>query len=260
MFNSEEFLRIANRTQETMFLKEEHSISESDKKRIIDYIKENDLDYMVSEENHIFRFFITSYDRYLYQFLKYNEKYIVIKTDTKLGGSGSPKSFRYSYYKNLQQVIEHLSYTDSSLYKVWWEVLDGIGRPSSVNIGFIKEGYTDEWFKEFIKTNEWYGMDEEQYKCLVYEKKINIKVISPHNTLHEVSLFNDYAPTDMDKLYMEIHPISVQESNESYFVKILINNEEVLKEYIKYRVHRKKGLKIFLEELFNNKNQYVQFK
>jgi hypothetical protein len=64
--------------------------------------------------------------------------------------------------------------------------------------------------------------------------------------------------SDMDRLYVEIHPISLKEKNESYLIKILINNEPVLKEYINYRVFKKKGLNLFLEELLNNKNQYVQ--
>ena len=63
----------------------------------------------------------------------------------------------------------------------------------------------------------------------------------------------------MDKLYLEIHPICVLEGSESYLVKILINNEEIMKEYINYIVRRKKGLRLFLENLFTNKNQYVMF-
>jgi hypothetical protein len=42
--------------------------------------------------------------------------------------------------------------------------------------------------------------------------------------------------------------------------RILINKEEIMKEWINYCVLYKKGLKLFLEELFNNKNQYIQIK
>ena len=248
MFDNEEFLRIANRPSVQVDLSD-IKINESDKKRIVDYIKENELNYIISEENDIFRFFITAQDKAFFQFLKYNEQYVVAKT---MAICGQAPTFQYFYFKNLQQVIEQLSLYDNNIPKVWWELLDGRGRNSTVDIVFVKENYTDDWSKEFLK-NDWSQINEQEYKCLVYEKKVNIRIKSPHDK------YDDYPGYDLQKLYMEIHPICVKEGSESYLVKILINNEEVLKEYLNYRVIRKKGLKLFLNEFFNNKNPYIKF-
>lgn len=227
------------------------TLKDSDKKRIIDYIKENELDYNISDTD-IFRFHIVSEDNYLFQIYNYNEQYILISTLSEKGDHTQSQKFKYSYFKNLQQVIEQLSYHDNSIHKCWWELLDGIGRPSSINICSIKEGYDDDWFKDFSKNEDWYHIEEDQYKCLIYEKEINVKITSPHDK------YNEYPPFYMDKLHVEVHPISLKENNEFYLVKILINNEQILKEYINYRVRRKKGLKLFFENLFTNKNPYIK--
>jgi hypothetical protein len=244
MFNEEEFLRIANRPT-IEFTGNEFKTKDSYKKRIIEYINQNELDYNVFDGD-IFRFYLKSYDDYIFQVSEHNNQYIIIKSDIEC------RKFEYYHYKNLQQVLEQLAFYDNNLYKVWWQLLDGVGRPSSINIEFVKENYNDDWVNDFVN-NEWHHIDEEQYKCLVYEKEAHIKITSPHD------IYMEYSPYDLHKLYMEIHPIDVKKGNESYFVKILINNEEVLKEYLKYRVIRKKGLKLFLEELFNNKNQFIKF-
>ena len=242
--SNEEFLRIANRPSGN-FTGDELKIKDSDKKRIIEYINQNELDYNISD-GVIFKFHLISYDGYMFQIHNYNEQYLVIKSDK----SGK---FNYYYYKNIQQVMEQLSFYDNNLHKIWWS-----STTNTVDIGFCSEDYTDDWSKDFTKNENWSYIDENQYKCAVFEKKLRIKVISPYNTLHEVSELNTYSPDDMDKLYMEIHPISVKNKEESYLVKILINKEEIMKEYINYIVKRKKGLKLFLEELFNNKNKCIQ--
>jgi len=241
---------------------DEMKISDSDKQRIIDYITENELDYNITEG--IFRFGLVSYDNQLFNIYKNNEQYVLVKMDPDKDFQAQydpgVMAYEYYYYQNLQQVIEQLSLYDNAVYKVWWELLDGHNnRPSSANMGFTNEGYTEDWFSDHLTIDKYNVEDyDDQYKYVVYEDKRPIKVISPHNTLHEVSLFNNFSMSDMDRLYVEIHPISLKEKNESYLVKILINNEPVLKEWINYRVFKKKGLNLFLEELLNNKNQYVQ--
>lgn len=60
----------------------------------------------------------------------------------------------------------------------------------------------------------------------------------------------------MEKLSFEIHPISCKEQNESYLFKLAFNDDPILKEWINYRIIRKKGLKIFLETLFNEMEKY----
>lgn len=240
-----------------MNITEDMKINDSDKKRIINYIKENELDLLISEENNIFRFFVTAEDCALFQIFKYNEQYVMVKTMAVKGDYRKAQTFDYFYYKNLQQVIEQLAFYDNSIPKTWWYVMDGMG-PSSVSATFKNENYSDNWSKDFDRNKKWRTGEEDGYKCLIYEEIKDIKVISPHNTLHEVSLINTYSPANMEKLYFEIHPLSLSEGNESYMVKILINNEEIMKEYINYKIRRKKGLKLFLENLFNNNNPYVQ--
>jgi hypothetical protein len=260
MFNyknfCDDFLKHANRPN--IGYSEEWKLSESDQKKIKDFINENDLSYTINEEG-IFRFFI-SVDSIMIQFYKYNEEYVVVTTDTKDKDLFKPNKFNYLRLKNMQQVLEQIAFFGKYVEKntQWWQILDGIGRPSSVDMTFIKEDYTDDWSNDFIKNTNWKIVDDEQYKYLTFEKKMNVKAISPHNTLHEVSLFNTYRPAELDKLYLEIHPLCVKEKKESYYVKILINKDEIMKEWINYRVLYKKGLKLFLEELFNNKNQYIQ--
>lgn len=63
------------------------------------------------------------------------------------------------------------------------------------------------------------------------------------------SPYNEYGYNEVHKFYFEIHPISVVRNNETYLFKLLINNEEILKEYVNYKVSRRKGLKILIKEL-----------
>jgi len=240
-------------------------INDIDKQRVIQFITENELDFTINDEG-ISKFNVVSNDGKTFFFYKYNEGYVVVKFDSAkemesvLSNNPGIMSHEYFNFQNLQQIMEQLSYYDNNLYKTWWQILDGKDtNPQSINMTFDNKNYSDDWFKEFSIDEKW-GEDtwNDEYKIATYQEKRNIKVISPHNTLHEVSLFNNYSPDDLDKLYFEIHPISLEDKNESYLVKILINNEPVLKEWINYRVFKKKGLKLFLENLFSNQNKYVQ--
>lgn len=241
-------------------------IEDKDKKRIIDFINENELDFTINDEG-ISKFNIVSSDGKAFFIYSYNEQYVVVKFDPSkelesiLSGNPGIMAYEYFHYQNLQQVMEQLSFYENSLFKIHWQVLDGRNNNhQSIDMTFDNKNYSDDWFKEFSNDDSW---GEEswngEYKIATFEKKCDVKVMSPHNTLHEVSLFNTYQPFEMDRLYFEVHPISLESRNESYLVKILINNEPVLKEWINYRVFKKKGLKLFLENLFSNQNQYVQF-
>ena len=228
---------------------EEMKLKDSDKKRIIQYIKENELDYRISDGG-IIRFHLIAEDDVVFYIHNYNEQYVMVKHEKYVKPGELP--FNYFYYKNLQQVIEQLSFYDGKLPKIWWAPLK-----STVDIGFNNEGYSDNWSKSYIINNKWSQLDwNEQYKYIVYNEERNIKVISPYNELHKTGYY-DKVYTELNKLYFEVHPISLMEGNESFLVKVLINNEEVLKEYINYQVRRKKGLKLFLENLFNNNNPNV---
>ena len=81
-------------------------------------------------------------------------------------------------------------------------------------------------------------------------------MISPFNTLHEVSAFNNLQLEKIDKLYFEVHPISCVKKRESYLVKLLCNNDNTFKEYINYKVYKEKGLKLMLNTLFNDMEKY----
>ena len=238
-------------------------IEESDKQRLIQFITENELDFVINNEG-ISKFNVVSNDGKAFFFYKYNEQYVIVKFDPAkekesiLSGNPGIMAYEYFNFQNLQQIMEQLSFYDNNLYKNWWQVLDG-NNPQSIDMTFDNKNYSEDWFKEFSIDENW-GEDiwNGDYKIVTYKEKRPIKVISPHNTLHEVSLFNSYQPEELDNLYFEIHPISLETNNESYLVKILINKESVLKEWINYRVFKKKGVKLFLENLFSNQNQYVQ--
>jgi hypothetical protein len=63
-------------------------------------------------------------------------------------------------------------------------------------------------------------------------------------------------PEKIDKLYFEIHPVSTLEGRESYMLKILCNNEEIMKEYVTYRVIKRKGLRLLMESIFSEAEKF----
>jgi hypothetical protein len=65
-------------------------------------------------------------------------------------------------------------------------------------------------------------------------------------------MINDLRYEEVNKLYFEIHPKSLQKRNESFLFKLLINNDETFKEYASFNVRRKKGLKILIESIFES--------
>lgn len=234
-------------------------INNNDKKRLIDFINENNLDLEVVD-NGISRFGISTSDKKVFFVYEYNNQYVLCKYDPDkelqsiLSGNAGVMYFEYFYYQNMQQVLEQLSFYEKSIYKSYWEPIR-----NTFDIPFIKEDYFNEWISDFTGDNWTTESWNDDYDYLVYNEERNIKVHSPFNTLHEVSLFNSYSPEDLDRLYMEVHPISLKEKSESYLVKILINKEDILKEYINYKVSTKKGLNLFLNELFSGKNPNVIF-
>jgi hypothetical protein len=222
---------------------------ESDKNRIIEFIRYNDLDYDIID-NSIFKFGLLSYDKMVFNFYKYNQDYLIVKYD-KNKDKGDPFEQLYTYYlfKNIPQLLEQLVDYDNSIHKVWWRPIT-----NSIEIRFSKEGYTEDWYKEFLNNENWSIIDCDTYKSVCYLENRKCKLISPFTTIHHVSPINEYKPVELDKFYFEIHPITLTERNESYLIKILYNNEEILKEYINYIVTRKKGLRLFLNKLFSELN------
>ena len=221
-------------------------LSQSDKDRLSQFIKENDLDYTISE-NVISKFNATAYDGIKFFFYKYNEEYVIVKYD-KNKDNGNPGSTAYEYFnfQTLPQVLEQLSYYDSQIYKCYWNTV-----ADTIEMGVDVNSYNENWFNDFVGDDFWNTEDCGNYKTIVYNNpNYKPELKSPYNTLHEVSTINNIEYTKVDKLYFEIHPISCLEGRESYLLKLACNNEEIFKEYINYTVSGKKGLRLLIENLF----------
>ena len=229
------------------------NIDENDKNRICQFIHYNDLDYTIIDDE-ILKFRIISNDNISFSFYKYDESYIVVKYDKSKDVVNDPTSQAYQYFnfKTISQLLEQLKYYDENLPKKYWEVTT-----NSAEIGFDKSSYKEDWFEEFSKDVEYTTIEDDDsgYKYLTYNNpKKSPKMKSPYNTLHQVSDINyeEDSYIKVSKLYFEIHPISCQEGNEKYLLKLLSNNEEVLKEFINYIVTKKKGLNNLISEILKN--------
>ena len=228
-------------------------INEKNIKRLIEYIELNDLDY-TTVNNGLTRFHITSENMVTFTIYNSEDQFLVTKYDgNKDTGKPGEQPFEYYQFKTFSEVLEQLKYYDDNLYKVYWQPT-----LESIEIGFDKNNHIEDWYSKYIK-DEHYTIEETfNYKYIVYENKnYSPELISPFNTLHEVSDFNEMELTKVDRLYFEIHPVSCAKKNESYYVKIQCNNEEVLKDYINYFVYKEKGLKMFIEGLFNDMSKFL---
>jgi hypothetical protein len=224
-------------------------ISKNEIIRISDFIIYNDLDYDIIN-NGIIRYHIKSFDNMVFYFYKYESNYILVRYDKTKDGKPGQQAYEYYQFQNLQQILEQLKIYDDNIYKQWW-----YPTTNSTEIGFDSTNYNDDWLKDFKEENEYWSVksEEDKYKYLTYNNS-NIKpyLKSPFNTLHEVSPINDIIYTKVEKLYFEIHPISCEPGRESYLLKLLCNNEEVLKEFINYIISKKKGLKLLIDNIFRD--------
>jgi len=231
------------------------NISENDKKRITDFISDNELDFSIVD-NPISRFHINSYDGKKFQFQNLQEGWVLMIYDPKKDDIHNPGSqpFKYFQFKTLSQILEQLKVYDSNISKIYWSII-----LDSIQIGFDKDSYKDTWVDDFKLDRNYQVQKDDTYQYLVYENRFYKPLLnSPFNTLHEVSPINQFSPTKVEKLYFEIHPISLKESNENYLVKLLCNNDEKFPEFINYSVIKRKGLKKFLDSLFENMKQFKE--
>jgi hypothetical protein len=229
-----------------------NEIDLNEKQRLIEFIDLNELDYIISENN-LGKFGIISEDNKYFYFLKHNDKYIVQKWDYKK--SQETVSNWYYTFNNFSEVLEQLRVYDDSIYKIYWQpVLE------TLDLKFNKDAYTNEWWSDFSLSKHDCSKIEkynELYEYLVYEDdSYKPELKSPFNTLHEVSPINEIQLTKIDKLYIEIHPVILEKKKEKYFLKILINNDELFKEYVNYDIFKKKGLKLFLENFFKEMQKF----
>lgn len=212
-------------------------INQKDIDTIVNFIDLNEMD-MIPINNGIVKFNVKSFDDMIFTFFEYNSEYILVKYDkSKDLPGGTP--YEYYNYKSLPLMLEQLKLYDDSISKTFWTITN-----DSIQIGFIKESYVDNWVDEFVGIDKYKIESTEQYRYIVFEDKN----LSPKLK----STFNDYGYTEVNKLNFEIHPISVIKNNESYLLKLLINNEPVLKEYVNYIVKRRKGLKLLINELIKS--------
>lgn len=229
-------------------------INEQNKQRLIEFIELNDLDYNTID-NGLTRFHLVAEDGIKFTIYENDNMFTISKYDSnKDTGKPGEQPFEYYQFKTFSEVMEQLKFYDNNLLKTYW-------KPTleSIEIGFDKNNHIEDWYSKFI-TDEFYRVEESfNYKYIVYENNgYSPELISSFNTLHEVSDFNEMELTKVDKLYFEIHPISCLQKNESYYVKIQCNNEEVLKDYMNYFVYKEKGLNKFIESLFNETSKFLK--
>lgn len=226
-------------------------MNESDKKRITQFIQDNELDFNIVD-NPISRFHIIDYDGNKFHFEFYNENWVLVKYDPKkddIFNTGSVP-FEYFQFKTLSSLLEVLVNHDRSIMKTHWNLIQ-----DSIEIGV--HNYIDDWYNGIIEGNNWKIEDMETYKIISYTNELyKPQLKHPLNTLHEVSPINSLSYTTCEKLYFEIHPVNLLEGNESYLVKLLCNNDDIFKEYINYISYKKKGLKLFLETIFKDMERF----
>lgn len=220
------------------------------KEKISEFIKRNDLDYNIVDNN-ITRFHIIDYNDNKFHFEQFDNRWILIKYDPKKDDINNPGSSPFEYYQfeNFNSLLESLLHNDKSIIKTYWNLIQ-----DSMEIGVYN--YNDNWYNDYLGEN-WKVENMNTYKILSYTNdKYKPQLKSPFNTLHEVSPINSLTYTTCEKLHFELHPINLDEGNESYLVKLLCNNDQIFKEYINYVVYKKKGLTLFLEMIFNEMERF----
>lgn len=226
------------------------NINNDDKKRLIQFINENELDYDIYDSE-IFKFKLQSYDDKTFNFYKYENKFVVTRYDIDKDKQGLV-STDYYQFDTLTQVLEQLKVYDESFQKTWWVPI-----ADTIELGVRMNSYNEEWYSDFLKNDKYVTENYDSYSIITYnDESYKPELFSPFNTLHEVSLFNDQVGTKMEKLYFEIHPITCSSKNETYLFKLALNDEPILKEWINYKIIKKKGMRLFLETFFKEMEKY----
>ena len=227
-----------------------NQINKKDKERIYSFIEENELDLNIVD-NDISKYSVNAEDGITFYIYEYNG-YVVSKYD-QIKDRQRKDPYEYFSFNTLQQVLEQLKFYDNNLPKNYVTPTS-----NSIEVPFDKNTYFPEWVNEFIENENWkVEIDDSGYNYLVYENEdYKPELISTFNTLHEVSSINSKTYTKVDKLNFIIYPVSLGKKNEKYFFKLLCNNEEVMKEYINYKVSKKKGLKNLIKEIFSQMEKF----
>ena len=229
------------------------STPETIKNKVVEFINNNDLDYNIVD-NQISKFSISAYDKMVFYIYEHEEKLILVKYDKDKDDINNPASmaYEYFYFNDLNKLLESLMIYDKSITKRYWDFI-----ANDINMGVNKQTYIDNWYEDII--NENFKLEDlDEYRFVYYESsEYNPSIKSPYNTIHEVSPLNP-TPTynTINKLYFEIHPICCENKSEKYVLKLLCNNDEVFKEYINYFVQTKKGIKMLIENIFNEMGKF----
>jgi hypothetical protein len=223
-------------------------IDEREKARIFQFVEDCELEYDIID-NGIAKPALEAADGIRFHFHKDGDAYIIAKYDKGKDREGTSGAYSFYRFQTLPQVMEQLKIYDEQIPKTYW-----VPDSNSIDFPFDKESYEDSWH-EWIPKDECYSIEEDSHgKYLAYSSdEYRPELKSPFNTVGEDawgSILHESKPEKIGRLYFEIYQISGRPKRESYMAKILCNNEEVLKEYITYRIYKKKGLRLFLESFF----------
>jgi hypothetical protein len=233
---------------------EMEKLSESEIKRLLNHIEENDLDYQYVD-NGVFRPFLLAYDNTKY-FLSKNEGSIVLTHyDSSKDKPGSNGAYQHTVHPNLMQVLEAITMRDMSLHKSYWELTS-----NSIEVPFDKSNYVESWHEEFLESDGYTKEEDSLCTYVVFESdEYEPEIMSPWNTLGSDSiggLLHESRPNRLNKLRFEIHPIGTAPGSETYLFKIRCNEDDAFPENICYKVVGKKGLRLIRQNLFNEMKRF----
>jgi len=226
-------------------------ISSEYKKRLNQFIIDNDLDYDYVET--VLHEQLISYDKQCFRLYEYNNEFVLVKYNPLVDHTApGAQTHNYLSFKTFTQLLEHLANYDRSLYKQYWYIAKDVSE-----IGNDTNSYLEDWYNDFKKNDNYKIDDSYSYNTLIFEdESYKPELKSPHNTIHMVSEMHPLQYTKVESLYFEVHPISCSPKRESYLLKLKCNNDEIFKEYINYVVTSKKGLRLLIETIFNTLSVY----
>jgi hypothetical protein len=230
------------------------AITESEKQRIFQFVDELELDYDIID-NGITKPALEAADGVRFHFHKNGDEYVIAKYDKEKDRPGTSGAYQFYQFKSLQQIMEQLKIYDEAIPKTYWAPT-----ANSIDFPFDKDSYEESWH-EWIEKDESYSIEEDAHcQYLSYSNDgYSPEIKSPFNTVGEDawgSILHESNPTKVERLHFEIYPLCGRPKRERYMVKILCNNEEVLKEYVTYTAYRKKGLRLLLQSIFSEAEKF----
>lgn len=233
---------------------ETEKISESDLRRLLDHIEQNDLDYQYVD-NGVFRPYLLAYDGTKY-FMQKNEGSIVLTHyDPEKDRPGQNGAYHHTVHQNMMQVLEAITTRDRSLHKCFWHLTT-----NTIEVAFDSANYDESWHEEFAETDGYTKEQDSICTYVVFESDdYEPELISPWNTVGMDSwggILHESRPNRLSKLRLEIHPVRTQPGRETYLAKIRCNEDEKFPEHICYNVIGKKGLRLFRQSLFSEMERF----